>query len=140
MEVIVPELPESTTSAKVSALNVRCGDSVGSDQILAEIETDKVILEIVAPAAAVVAGINVSAGDFVESKQLLLVLSDVVEHGSVDLLEADSVDVRQGISVKLEQEYQQKSDSKGNRQGHGLGMMLLGTMVIGAMLIIIGLQ
>ena len=62
MEVKVPQLPESVSDATVSTWHVKAGDAVKRDQNLVDIETDKVVLEVVAPADGVLAEIKHEEG------------------------------------------------------------------------------
>ena len=55
IEIKVPVLPESVADATIATWHVKAGDSVTRDQHLVDIETDKVVLEVVAPADGVVA-------------------------------------------------------------------------------------
>ncbi len=70
-DVLVPVLGESVVEATVSSWLVKPGDPVKAGDILAELETDKVSLEIEAPADGVVqailaeAGTDVSIGDVI---------------------------------------------------------------------------
>uniref|UniRef100_UPI00258CC05D biotin/lipoyl-containing protein n=1 Tax=Idiomarina sp. TaxID=1874361 RepID=UPI00258CC05D len=65
MEVKVPQLPESVSDATISTWHVKAGDAVKRDQNLVDIETDKVVLEVVAPADGVLAEIKHDEGDTV---------------------------------------------------------------------------
>jgi len=61
--VDTPEFSESVQSGTLLEWHRREGDAVARDEVLAELETDKVILELTAPAAGVLARIHVAAGD-----------------------------------------------------------------------------
>jgi 2-oxoglutarate dehydrogenase E2 component (dihydrolipoamide succinyltransferase) len=63
VEVKVPTLPESVPDATVLEWRKNEGDSVEQDEILVELETDKVVLEVPAPQAGVLASIVRSAGE-----------------------------------------------------------------------------
>jgi len=63
VEVKVPTLPESVPDATVLEWRKNEGDSVEQDEILVELETDKVVLEVPAPQAGVLASIVKSAGE-----------------------------------------------------------------------------
>ncbi|WP_207916225.1 2-oxoglutarate dehydrogenase complex dihydrolipoyllysine-residue succinyltransferase [Lysobacter sp. N42] len=71
MEVKVPELPESVSEATIATWHVKAGESVTRDQNLVDIETDKVVLEVVAEADGKLAeilhdeGANVSAQEVI---------------------------------------------------------------------------
>ncbi len=71
VEVKVPQLSESVSEATMLQWKVKVGDTVSSDQILIEIETDKVVLEVPAPSAGVVSEILVTDGGTVIAEQLI---------------------------------------------------------------------
>ncbi len=71
IEILVPDLPESVADATVATWNKQPGDAVERDEVLVEIETDKVILEVPAPEAGVLEAIIEEEGATVLSKQLL---------------------------------------------------------------------
>ncbi|TKB44384.1 2-oxoglutarate dehydrogenase complex dihydrolipoyllysine-residue succinyltransferase [Thalassotalea mangrovi] len=75
-EIKVPVLPESVADASVATWQVEVGESVSRDQVLVEIETDKVVLEVPAPADGVVTEILEQEGATVLGEQLLAILSD----------------------------------------------------------------
>ena len=60
MEIVVPTLGESVTEATVGKWFKKAGDAVKADEALAELETDKVTLEVNAPAAGVISEIVVN--------------------------------------------------------------------------------
>ena len=62
MEVRVPQLPESVADATLVAWHKKVGDSVARDENLADLETDKVVLELPAPAAGVVKSLRARSG------------------------------------------------------------------------------
>ncbi|MGM0564038.1 MAG: 2-oxoglutarate dehydrogenase complex dihydrolipoyllysine-residue succinyltransferase [Pseudomonadota bacterium] len=70
-EVKVPQLPESVADATVAAWHKKPGDSVKRDENLVDIETDKVILEVPAPADGVLEEILEDAGATVTADQVL---------------------------------------------------------------------
>jgi len=65
-EIRVPQLGESITEATVAQWFKHAGDAVGADEPLVELETDKVTVEVPAPAAGVLSEISVKEGDTVE--------------------------------------------------------------------------
>ncbi|QDP01504.1 2-oxoglutarate dehydrogenase complex dihydrolipoyllysine-residue succinyltransferase [Thalassotalea sp. PS06] len=75
-EIKVPVLPESVADASVATWQVEVGESVSRDQVLVEIETDKVVLEVPAPADGVVTEILEQEGATVLGEQLLAILSE----------------------------------------------------------------
>lgn len=82
LEILTPVLPESVADATVVKWHKVVGDSVKREEVLAEIETDKIILEVSAPADGVVAQIHQLEGATVVSSQLLAYLSTAAEVGS----------------------------------------------------------
>ena len=70
-EVKVPQLSESVAEATLLQWKKKVGDAVGQDEILIEIETDKVVLEVPAPSAGVLTEIVVADGDTVVAEQLI---------------------------------------------------------------------
>lgn len=71
VEILVPDLPESVADAAVATWHKKPGDSVERDEVLVEIETDKVVLEVPASEAGVLEAIVEEEGATVLSKQLL---------------------------------------------------------------------
>ena len=70
-EIRVPTLGESVTEATVAQWFKKPGDTVNADEPLVELETDKVTVEVPAPAAGVLAEISANEGDTVEVHALL---------------------------------------------------------------------
>ncbi len=64
-EIVVPTLGESVTEATVGKWFKKAGDAVRADEALAELETDKVTLEVNAPAAGIISEIVVKEGETV---------------------------------------------------------------------------
>ena len=75
-DIRVPTLGESVTEATVGKWFKQPGDAVAVDEPLVELETDKVTLDVPAPAAGVLSGINVKAGDTVAVGALLGQITD----------------------------------------------------------------
>ncbi|MCY7320071.1 MAG: 2-oxoglutarate dehydrogenase complex dihydrolipoyllysine-residue succinyltransferase [Ramlibacter sp.] len=69
VEVKVPQLSESVAEATLLQWKKKPGDAIAIDEILIEIETDKVVLEVPAPAAGVLAEILVADGGTVAAEQ-----------------------------------------------------------------------
>ena len=75
-DIRVPTLGESVSEATVGKWFKQPGDSVAVDEPLVELETDKVTLEVPAPAAGVLSDIAVKAGDTVAVGALLGQITD----------------------------------------------------------------
>jgi 2-oxoglutarate dehydrogenase E2 component (dihydrolipoamide succinyltransferase) len=73
MEIRVPQLPESVADATLVAWRKQPGESVSRDENLADLETDKVVLEVPAPAAGVIKEYKVQQGATVKSGDLLAI-------------------------------------------------------------------
>jgi 2-oxoglutarate dehydrogenase E2 component (dihydrolipoamide succinyltransferase) len=76
IEVKVPQLPESVTDATLVAWHKKAGESVGRDENLVDLETDKVVLEVPAPTSGVIKEIKVENGATVTSGQVLAILEE----------------------------------------------------------------
>ena len=70
-EVKVPQLSESVAEATLLQWKKKPGDMVAQDEILIEIETDKVVLEVPAPSAGVLSEILIESGGLVVSDQVI---------------------------------------------------------------------
>ncbi|APE31715.1 dihydrolipoamide succinyltransferase [Halomonas aestuarii] len=70
-DIKAPTFPESVAEGSVAAWHKKPGDSVERDELIVEIETDKVVLEVVAPEAGTLSEVLAEEGDTVESEQLL---------------------------------------------------------------------
>jgi 2-oxoglutarate dehydrogenase E2 component (dihydrolipoamide succinyltransferase) len=79
-EIRVPQLPESIADATLVTWHKQPGDAIQRDENLADLETDKVVLEVPAPANGVVRELRVKSGTVVKSGQVLA----VIEEGAVD--------------------------------------------------------
>ena len=75
VEIKAPAFPESVADGVVSAWHKGPGDSVARDELLVEIETDKVVMEVVAPEPGVIAAILVAEGETITSEAVLATLS-----------------------------------------------------------------
>jgi 2-oxoglutarate dehydrogenase E2 component (dihydrolipoamide succinyltransferase) len=71
VEIRVPQLPESVADATLVAWRKQPGQPVSRDENLADLETDKVVLEVPAPVSGVLREIKVQNGTSVKSGELL---------------------------------------------------------------------
>jgi 2-oxoglutarate dehydrogenase E2 component (dihydrolipoamide succinyltransferase) len=76
MEIRVPQLPESVADAVLVAWRKQPGEAVSRDESLADLETDKVVLEVPAPAAGVIKEFKVQPGATVKSGDLLAIFEE----------------------------------------------------------------
>ena len=75
-EIRVPQLPESVADATLVAWRKQPGEAASRDENLADLETDKVVLEVPAPAAGVVKEWKVQPGTTVKSGDLLAIFEE----------------------------------------------------------------
>uniref|UniRef100_UPI0026EBE815 biotin/lipoyl-containing protein n=1 Tax=Azovibrio restrictus TaxID=146938 RepID=UPI0026EBE815 len=71
IEVKVPQLSESVAEGTLTAWKKKVGEAVARDEILIDIETDKVVLEVPAPDAGVLVEIIKADGETVVSDELI---------------------------------------------------------------------
>ena len=80
-EIKVPVLPESITEATVAAWHKKPGDYVELDDVVVEIETDKVVLEVPAEESGVLSEITAEEGETVSEQQVLGLIDDEADSG-----------------------------------------------------------
>ena len=71
IDIKVPTLPESVADATIALWRVKEGDQIASDDILVDLETDKIVLEVPAPEAGVMGALHVAEGDTVQADQVI---------------------------------------------------------------------
>ena len=76
LEVKVPVLPESVSDATIASWHKKPGDTVKRDENLVDLETDKVVLEVPAPADGVLKEIRKDTGSTVTSQEILAVIEE----------------------------------------------------------------
>jgi 2-oxoglutarate dehydrogenase E2 component (dihydrolipoamide succinyltransferase) len=81
-EIRVPQLPESVADATLVAWHKQAGDAIKRDENLADLETDKVVLEVPAPANGVVREIRIPSGTVVTSGQVLAIIEEGTAAGA----------------------------------------------------------
>ena len=77
IEVKVPLLPESVSDATVSTWHKKAGDTVKRDENIVDLETDKVMLEVPAPADGVIKEIIKQTGSTVQAQEVIAVIEAV---------------------------------------------------------------
>jgi len=86
IEIKAPAFPESVADGEVATWHKGVGDQVARDELIVEIETDKVVMEVVAPEDGTITKIHAAEGATVQSEQLLAEL----EQGPVAAAADDS--------------------------------------------------
>tara|TARA_R110001599_G_scaffold353795_2_gene597885 strand:- start:18603 stop:19832 length:1230 start_codon:yes stop_codon:yes gene_type:complete len=74
IEIKAPVFPESVADGEIATWHKGEGDAVSRDELIVEIETDKVVMEVLAPENGVITRIHAQEGDTIESGQLLATL------------------------------------------------------------------
>jgi len=78
IEVKVPVLPESVEDATIATWHKKAGDTIRRDENLVDLETDKVVLEVPAPADGTILEIKAEEGDTVLSDDLIAIIEEGV--------------------------------------------------------------
>lgn len=76
IEIKAPTFPESVQDGTIATWHKKAGDSVSRDELIVDIETDKVVLEVVAPADGVLAEVLKGEGDTVLSNEVIARLNE----------------------------------------------------------------
>lgn len=96
IEIKSPTFPESVADGTVANWLKKEGDPVSQDEIIAEIETDKVVLEVVAPTNGVITKIIKVEGDVVNSAEIIGEFNEVNDIQSEDkIIEEQKEDAQQ---------------------------------------------
>ncbi len=74
IEIKVPALGESVSEAAIAKLHKKVGDAVKADELIVELETDKVTLEVNAPSGGVISALNVKEGDNVKVGDIIALM------------------------------------------------------------------
>jgi 2-oxoglutarate dehydrogenase E2 component (dihydrolipoamide succinyltransferase) len=108
IEIKAPAFPESVADGEVAAWHKQEGDSVSRDELIVEIETDKVVMEVVAPEDGVLTAIHAREGDTILGEQLLATLEQgaaktsapaAASEASAPAAEASSVSVEDAAAM-----------------------------------------
>ncbi len=89
IEIKVPELPESVADAVIASWYKNVGDVIKADEVLLDLETDKVILEVPTIKPGVVKEILFSVGDTVNAGQLLAVIDESAINGNIGAMKTE---------------------------------------------------
>lgn len=74
IEIKAPAFPESVADGEIATWHKQEGEAVSRDELIVEIETDKVVMEVVAPEDGVISKIHAAEGETIQSEQLLATL------------------------------------------------------------------
>jgi 2-oxoglutarate dehydrogenase E2 component (dihydrolipoamide succinyltransferase) len=112
-EVKVPILPESINEATVAAWHKKPGDYVEIDDVIVEIETDKVVLEVPAEESGVLTEILAKEGETVSEQQVLGRLDDEAEISSETPTPEEDV-IKEAPKESLQETPKEPSDEANN--------------------------
>jgi 2-oxoglutarate dehydrogenase E2 component (dihydrolipoamide succinyltransferase) len=82
IEIKAPTFPESVADGTIATWHKKPGEAVARDELIVDIETDKVVLEVVAPADGVLAEVLKNEGDTVQSAELIGRLEEGAKAGT----------------------------------------------------------
>ncbi|WP_083002040.1 2-oxoglutarate dehydrogenase complex dihydrolipoyllysine-residue succinyltransferase [Halomonas sp. GT] len=115
-DIKAPTFPESVAEGTVAAWHKKPGDSVERDELIVEIETDKVVLEVVAPEAGTLTDVMAEEGDTVESEQVLGKIGEGSASGSKEEKSSDDANAK-ASEAKKDDKQEEKKASGGNGGG-----------------------
>ncbi|MEC7880562.1 MAG: 2-oxoglutarate dehydrogenase complex dihydrolipoyllysine-residue succinyltransferase [Chloroflexota bacterium] len=101
-EIMVPDLAESTVEATVATWIKKSGDIVEEGEVIIELDTDKVSLEVVAPVSGQIKEVNKDEGETVSVGELLGVVDDSVASSAKPEKPADKKESKTEIDDKKE--------------------------------------
>ena len=102
IKIKAPTFPESVADGTIANWVKKEGDNVSQDDVIAEIETDKVVLEVIAQSDGKISKIIKDEGEIVQSSEVI---------GEFDEL-SDISDVKEKIEEKVEEKVQDKKEQK----------------------------
>ena len=110
IEIKSPTFPESVADGTVANWVKKEGDQVNQDEIIAEIETDKVVLEVIAPTNGVLTKILKKEGDIVNSAEII---------GEFDDLQQAQLQNKEKIETKEEVALEKQDSPKATNKKSG---------------------
>jgi 2-oxoglutarate dehydrogenase E2 component (dihydrolipoamide succinyltransferase) len=120
IEIKAPQLPESVPDGTIASWHKKPGDAVKRDELLVDIETDKVVIEVVSPADGILEKIVKQSGDTIVSNELIALVKEgagseapaVVAAATVARAEAASTEapLLSPAAKKLAEEHGLKAD------------------------------
>ena len=96
MDVLMPQLGETVDEGTIAAWHKQAGDAVEKGDVLLDVETDKVAIEIEAPVSGVLASIDIAEGETVDVGTVLAVIA--VDGEGVE----DKAAASESVAVKAE--------------------------------------
>ncbi|WP_083026623.1 2-oxoglutarate dehydrogenase complex dihydrolipoyllysine-residue succinyltransferase [Vreelandella lionensis] len=115
IDIKAPTFPESVAEGTVAAWHKKPGDSVERDELIVEIETDKVVLEVVAPEAGTLNDVMAEEGDTVESEQILGKIGDASASSSKEESSSEKSSSSNDSAEKTESKAESKPAGDGKK-------------------------
>jgi len=115
IEIKVPNLPESVSDATIAKWHKKAGDSIARDENLVDLETDKVVLEVPAPASGILKEIKQAEGETVTEGQLL----GILEEGEVEQAPATEEEEQPAEAPASEPEAKQAPTASSEKTSSG---------------------
>ena len=119
IEVKVPQLPESVADATLITWHKSPGDQVSRDENLVDLETDKVVLEVPAPASGVLKEIRIADGTTVTSGEILALLEE--GEATVEAKAPPAADTTSTAPPQAQESQAQDSQAKDSQAEAGEG-------------------
>jgi 2-oxoglutarate dehydrogenase E2 component (dihydrolipoamide succinyltransferase) len=110
IDIRVPTLPESVADATVLSWHKQPGDAVTRDENLVDLETDKVVLEVPAPADGVLTEIQFDEGDTVEADQVLAIIDENARAAAETPSQAPSAEAEPAPAPETETGVQERTE------------------------------
>ena len=133
-DIQIPTLPESNSEAKIVHFYVNEGQEVEYNQALFDVETDKVVLEIVSPSKGIIKNIQLSEGEFVSPEQLVMSLHERADSDSP--IEPKKV---KPIETTIEKRVKDDSESIALEQVVGNSLFDKRSMICGMFGLVVGI-
>lgn len=111
IEIKAPTLPESVPDGTIASWHKTAGDAVKRDELLVDIETDKVVIEVVSPADGVLEKIVKDSGDTIVSNELIALVKEGAA-ASAGAGKSDSMSDSKKSDSKADSKTEDKSDKK----------------------------
>jgi len=116
-EIKAPQFPESVADGTIATWHKQPGEAVSRDELIVDIETDKVVLEVVAPADGAIKEITKKEGDTVESQEIIGYFEAGAGAGDNDDGKKDEKDEKDGKSTSKSADSKKVESKKAGTTG-----------------------
>src|SRR5690554_6032487 len=108
VEIKAPAFPESVADGTIATWHKKEGDSVTRDELVVDIETDKVVIEVVAPVTGVLSKISQKEDDVVKSGEVI----GMITEGEVPRADSAENDKKQDTKAEDKSQVTKDTDSQ----------------------------